>query len=429
MSRSETRCVAMCLVTRLRGSLLVAAFRVMGVMGMTGMTGMTGVAFAAGVAPAVQALAPATPAPERLATDIRESVIRVQAIVEDHRGQTLIGDLVVTTYRPPGPGPFPLVVLNHGRPAASEQERAAVKRQRLESASRFFVRKGFAVAVPTRLGYGDTAAKDDPDSSVRCDVPQYKVAAKALATQVAAVVRFMQSSVDIDAQRVVVMGQSVGGFAAMAATGERIPGLVAAIDFAGGYGPGPGANAGEPCRPEELANRFHDFGRRASHGREAVPTLWVFTGNDQFIAAKYQERWAQAYRDGGGRAQTRLMPAFGEDGHQLFARGNDLWQPIVDEFLQPLSFPIPGALPMPQGGVVSIDDTSALPDDGRVINGYRRFLAAKEPRAFATNGRHWGLATGDDAQSHALALCDQHTDGEERCRLYAVNRTVVWSQP
>ena len=60
---------------------------------------------------------------------------------------------------------------------------------------------------------------------------------------------------------------------------------------------------------------------------------------------------------------------------------------------------------------------------------YRKFLAAKAPRAFATNGRHWGFAIGDDAQSRALALCDRHTEGEERCRLYAVNRTVVWSTP
>jgi dienelactone hydrolase len=367
-------------------------------------------------------------APVRLATDIREAIVRVPVSVENHLGRTVQGDLIVTTFRPAGPGPFPLVVISHGRPPY-EQERAAMKRQRLEGAARFFVRKGFAVAVPTRIGYGELASVGDPEASIKCDAPRYETAANAAAAQVSAVVRFMQSAADIDAQHVVLAGQSLGGFATMAATGERLPGVVAAIDFAGGHGGSPDLHSGEPCRPDELARRFADFGRRAAEGGHPVPTLWVFTENDRFIAPRYQERWSAAYREAGGLAQTRRMPAFGEDGHSLFAKGNDIWQPIVDDFLKPLGFPIPGALGVPSGGAAAVEDTASLPSDGRVINGYRKFLAAKEPRAFATNGTHWGLAMGDDAASRALALCDQLTDGEERCRLYAVNRTVVWSKP
>jgi len=372
---------------------------------------------------------PATPgASVRLAADIREAVVRVPVSVENHIGRTIQADVVVTTFRPAGPGPFPLAVLNHGRPV-SELDRAAMKRQRLEGAARFFVRKGFAVAVPTRIGYGELAGAGDPEASVKCDAPRYETAANAAAAQVAAVVRFMQSAADIDARRVVIAGQSLGGFATMAATGERLPGVVAAIDFAGGHGGNPDTHTGEPCRPDELARRFADFGRRAAQGGQPVPTLWVFTENDRFISPRHQERWSAAYREAGGLAQTRRMPAFGEDGHQLFAKGNDIWQPIVDEFLKPLGFPIPGALQVADGGGAAVEDTAALPADGRVLNGYRKFLAAKEPRAFATNGSHWGLAIGDDAASRALALCDQHTESEERCRLYAINRTVVWSHP
>ena len=366
------------------------------------------------------------PAPVRLAGEIRETVVRVPVSVENASGRTLDALLIVTTFRPPGPGPFPLAVLSHGRPV-TERERAALPRERMESAARYFVRKGFAVAVPTRVGYGPLAAVGDPEASVSCDMPRYETAAKAAATQIAAVVRFMQSAADIDAERVVLAGQSLGGLATIAATGERLPGVMAAIDFAGGHGGSPDRYAGEPCRPDELTRRFADFGRRAGEGGHPVPTLWVFAENDRFIAPRHQLRWADAYREAGGLVQTRRMPAFGDDGHQLFAAGNDLWQPVVDDFLRPLGFAIPGALPVPRGGVVPISDVSALPSEGRVIDGYRQFLAAPQPRAFATNGHHWGLATGDDAQSRALALCDQHTEGEERCRLYAVNRTVVWS--
>ncbi|WP_416760623.1 alpha/beta hydrolase family protein [Roseateles sp. So40a] len=367
-------------------------------------------------------------APARLALDIREAIVRVPVSVENHIGRTLQAELIVTTFRPAGSGPFPLVVLNHGRPV-DEHARAAMPRQRLEGAARFFVRKGFAVAVPTRLGYGELAAVGDPEASVRCDAPRYETAGAAAAAQVAAVVRFMQSAADIDAQRVVLAGQSLGGFATIAATGERLPGVVAAIDFAGGHGGNPDTHTGEPCRPDELARRFADFGRRAAQDGHPVPTLWVYTENDRFIAPRHQERWSAAYREAGGLAQVHPMPAFGSDGHQLFAKGNDVWQPIVDDFLRPLGFPIPGALLVARGGAVAVEDTRSLPADGRVVNGYRQFLAAREPRAFATNGNHWGLAVGDDAASRALALCDRHTEGEERCRLYAINRTVVWSTP
>lgn len=382
---------------------------------------------ASSTAPAASTTAAAPAAPPRIATDIREAVVRVPVSVENAFGRRLDGELVVTTYRPAGPGPFPLVVISHGR-AVTEKDRAAMQRPRFESAARFFIRKGFAVAVPLRIGYGELAAIGDPEASVRCDAPRYESAAKAAATELSAVVRFMQGVPDIDPRRVVLIGQSLGGFATMATTGERLPGVIAAIDFAGGHGGNPDTRAGEPCRPDELTRRFADFGRRAGADGHPPPTLWVFTGNDRFFSPRLQHRWSDAYREAGGLAQARELPPFGEDGHQLFARGNDIWQPVVDEFLKPLGFEIPGALPIPTGGGVSVEDESALPGS-RLSVGYRKFLAAKEPRAFATNGRHWGYAYGDDAQSRALALCDQNTDAAERCRLYAVNSTVVWSKP
>ena len=57
--------------------------------------------------------------------------------------------LTATTYRPPGDGPFPLIVLSHGSPANAE-ERGRMGRYRVVSRVREFINRGFAVIVPMR---------------------------------------------------------------------------------------------------------------------------------------------------------------------------------------------------------------------------------------------------------------------------------------
>src|SRR5258708_4920346 len=69
---------------------------------------------------------------------LNESVLRVPVVSASHR------DLIdVTIYRPDGPGPFPLLVLNHGSPRSAEARRAD-GRQRLALQSRPFLAMGFA---------------------------------------------------------------------------------------------------------------------------------------------------------------------------------------------------------------------------------------------------------------------------------------------
>jgi hypothetical protein len=59
-------------------------------------------------------------------------------------------------------------------------------------------------------------------------------------------------------------------------------------------------------------------------------------------------------------------------------------------------------------------------------DGYRKFLQATPPRAFAiTSDGHWGYAYGDDALARALANC-QRGNGAANGRLYAVDANVVW---
>ncbi len=387
------------------------------------------------------------PVPVRTASpwapDLRERIERVPVRVTDSAGRGVSGDLPVTVFRPAGRGPFPLAILNHGR---DWRERARYERQRYESAARFFVRKGFAVAVPLRLGYGELASVGDPESNLRCDQPRYTAALNAAGQQVAEVLRFMAAQPDIDASRTVLVGQSVGGLASLAALAQLSgtaaeaspssgphPSVMAVINVSGGHGGRPDAVA-SPCRPDLLEQEVARLGSLQRLAPRPVPTLWLYADNDHLFGTRWPRQWAQAYQSAGGSMSWQLLPPVGQEGHRLFTDANDLWQPVVDRFLRPLGVDLPGALLYPPDhdrGHADVADLSALPlPTPELQRLYRAFLAAPLPRAFAMNGQsRSAFATGDDAPSRALARCEEGAQAEEPCRLYAINRTVVWSPP
>ncbi|MCX7231969.1 MAG: hypothetical protein NTY26_00525 [Burkholderiales bacterium] len=59
--------------------------------------------------------APLANAPEVLARDLGEHILRIDVSVKDMYGRQESRPVPITVYRPKGEGPFPLVVFNHGR--------------------------------------------------------------------------------------------------------------------------------------------------------------------------------------------------------------------------------------------------------------------------------------------------------------------------
>ena len=66
--------------------------------------------------------------------------------------------LETMVYRPSGPGPFPLVTINHGKPRLGATDPSAM-RPGFGAAAHWFVDRGFAVAVPMRPGYGRSSGQ------------------------------------------------------------------------------------------------------------------------------------------------------------------------------------------------------------------------------------------------------------------------------
>lgn len=377
----------------------------------------------AGVLPAS-----AQPSADRVAADLREEVRRLEVRVRDLYGRQETASIALTTYRPAGDGPFPLAIVSHGRGDA--QERARQGRQRFETLARYLVSKGFAVFVPTRFGYGDTFARGfDPEDSGPCRAKRWEPMAAAASDQVLAALALAETMPWVDTRRWVALGQSVGGLTTLAVASRRPPGLVAAINFAGGAGGDPERRAGEPCGPDDLARLW----RAQAAGAADVPTLWIYWTHDRYWGEQHPRRWAAAWREGGGQVQFHQLSPWSReavDGHFGIGRDMDRWVPLVEAFLEGAGFTTSGLVPRPPAtDFARVDESDKVPVSARrreVL--YRDFLAAPRPRAFAigpTGIAAW--ASGDWALGRALGNC-QWLRGLP-CRLYAVDDDVVWAAP
>ncbi|WP_434629883.1 dienelactone hydrolase family protein [Chromobacterium sp. CV08] len=360
---------------------------------------------------------PAAVGAESMPRDIGEEVVSLPVTLPDGSRHAL----TVTVFRPDDAGPHPLALLSHGR-ATSAAGRADPPRQRMETAARYLVRKGFVVLVPTRAGYGADAGGADPEDSGPCRRKDYPASLRAAVAQILAALDYGRRQPDFDG-RAVLIGQSVGGIATVAAAAENPPGVVAAINFAGGAGGDPDSHPGVPCSPAQLQQLYAEFG-----GRSRVPMLWIYTRNDRFFGPEYSQAWARAYRAAGAPLDYRLLPAFGDNGHLLFSRGADIWMPLLEDYLRGRGFVRPGfAGRPPPSGYAALDDGDRIPYLSRAdrLNGYGRFLSSPLPRAFAISpSGHWGYAYGGDAIDRALDFC--HNDNPSPCSLYAVDCNVVW---
>ena len=355
-----------------------------------------------------------------LARDMREETRQISVTVKDLYGRQETRQIPVTIFRPKGDGPFPLVIMNHGR--ATSEKRATQGVQRFEHLSRYLVNKGFVVLLPTRVGYAQTYGDFDPEASGDCRSRRIEPMAIAASDQVLATLDFAKTLPFIDATRWLVMGQSVGGFTAVATVGRHPAGLLGAVNFAGGVGGDPEKNPGNPCSPQQVGSVFGSFAQSAK-----VSMLWLYWQNDLYWGEGTPRRWHEAWTTAGGLAEYQSLPAVGQDGHAGVNLDMDHWAPLVDDYLARLGFGTPGVIARPPASAFAkVDEVDKLPANQAAKDGhYRKFLESRAPRAFAVGPNNAvGWASGDWAMGRALGFCARRG---EPCKLYVVDDDVVWA--
>jgi dienelactone hydrolase len=217
--------------------------------------------------------------------------------------------LVGTLYQPVGGGPFPVVVLSHGSPGRAA-DRKMMGRYRVIVQIKALVDLGFAVLVPMRRGYGESPA-DYAESFGSCQEPRYEKTGAESARDLRSAVAYVRSRPSLDATKIVLMGQSAGGFASIAAGSLALDGVAAVVNFAGGRG-GNGIN-GVPCRADLMAQVIAGYAK-TTH----VPVLWFYVENDKYFGPATANAWFAAFQSAGGAGKLMMHPPYGNDGHLLF---------------------------------------------------------------------------------------------------------------
>lgn len=331
-------------------------------------------------------------------------------------------NLQVTFFRPNGPGPFPVAVLNHGKDIGLPKD---AKRYRSVYAARYFLSRGYAVVLPMMRGFAGSGGETWIHG---CDLDAM---GREQAKDIDEVIRYLpRSTVSkwLDMSRVIISGQSIGGWNTLAAGALNTPGVKGLVNFAGGVQ--------APTCPgwqEQLPAAAGRYGE-TTH----VPSIWFYGDNDSKFPPAVWQAMKNRYEQSGGRVEMVAYGRFQNDAHNFlgYVEALPVWTPKLDTFLARLGLPsrctnpelLPGPYPEPSG-FARIDDIAAIPlidDQGR--DAYQVFLKRTMPRVFAiaSNGSTVSTDGGYDPLARVLTTCRQRNF---QCRVYAVDDQVVWPKP
>ena len=230
-------------------------------------------------------------ADEKSASQIQEEVL----------GLLLPLPILARLVRPVGTGPFPLAIMNDGISFDQQQGRTDPP-VGFRDAAHWFARRGYAVITPIGPTSG-LGAIDLPERELykiyfssleNCDDPYSLRGSAARATANKWIIDYMTRQRLIIPNNVIVVGQSPGGWAAIALSSLNSRSIRAIITFAAGRG---GRVDGKPensCASKNLIEAAREFGRTSR-----TPMLWIYSSNDTYFGPELSKQVHEAFTERG----------------------------------------------------------------------------------------------------------------------------------
>jgi dienelactone hydrolase len=314
-------------------------------------------------------------------------------------------------------GRLPIALITHGK-NLTPLENESVHADWMAPQARDFAARGWLAVVVMRRGYG--ASDGVPGISLggaymHCGSADLVRGFEVEADDLAGALQAVSARPDADASRVLAMGQSFGGGTVLAFAARRPAGLVGVINVSGGVRR---SDAGGVCDYNALIAAMDSFGNRTR-----VPTLWLYSENDTLFPPEIVNRMHDVYVVAGGRAQLKMFPPVGKEGHALFAdvTARSRWLPAVDGFLL--------ANRLPNANVARLDEVRRAPGLAPFKREFiEQYLAMPLPKVLAVspNGTvSWFIHTSglDAARSGALGSCREKAGRE--CTILMENDDLV----
>jgi dienelactone hydrolase len=235
-------------------------------------------------------------------------------------------------WKPTGPGPFPVVLFNHGSGGATADQTAGMPiTQAATVLAPFFIQHGYAFLYPFRRGYGPSAAQAPYMQDVlrREEQTKGKEARQHLQfllltteqlDDVLAAVAFLKTVPGIDSHRIAIAGHSFGGQLTLLSA-ERDKTVRAVVTFAGAAG----SWKSSPELRERLISAIHNTNAAImlTHAENDFDTT-----AGRSLAAEL-ERVHKPYI-------LKIYPPVGltpDDGHNMLYENIPAWEVDVFEFL------------------------------------------------------------------------------------------------
>ena len=224
-------------------------------------------------------------------------------------------------YLPPGEGPFPLMITNHG----STIEQGTTDQCRPGTAS-LLMSWGIASFLPHRHGYGESPGvpwRTEVSSGFGSERYDTELAARLdhESDDVVAALAFVSTLPAVDADHIGVMGSSFGGTVTLLAA-AKAEGLRCAVEFAGA------------AMNWERTPGLRKLMLEAARGLKC-PIFFLQADNDYSVAPTRE--LAAALRNTGQVFEAEVFPAFGlshDEGHLFERAGAVIWAPRVRGFLE-----------------------------------------------------------------------------------------------
>lgn len=236
--------------------------------------------------------------------------------------------LETVIFKPPGAGPFPLAVINHGSTGRGTDPALFGATWFSIEVADFLNERGFMAAFPQRRGRGKSDGLYDegffPDRAqgYTCDAERSLAGAERALADVAAAVTALRRRPDVVPSRLVIGGVSRGGVLSVAYAGIHPEQIAGVVNFVGGW-------LGEGCPTAEAVNR-NLFRRGAAF---KGPTLWLYGRHDPFYSVQHSRGNFAVFEKAGGQGTFLEFDVPGGNGHFLIGY-RQLWSAAVADYLK-----------------------------------------------------------------------------------------------